>query len=78
MVSFFGSVATSFSIALYMEIKSKQRVTAADASSLETLGRDTDPKAEKWLLSTDDLEQQFGQTRAMPWRKALTRLFGAG
>jgi len=63
--------------ALYIEIKSKQRVTEADASSLETLGRDTDPKAEKWLLSTDDLEQRFGQTHAMPWRKALTRLFGA-
>lgn len=63
--------------ALYIEIKSKQRVTDRDAKSLETLGYDTDPKAEKWLLSCDNLEQQFGQTRAMHWQKALTLLFGS-
>jgi predicted AAA+ superfamily ATPase len=43
--------------------------------SLETLGVDTDPKAEKWLLSNDELEQKFGSTRALPWKKALEILF---
>jgi predicted AAA+ superfamily ATPase len=60
---------------LFIEIKSKNLVDESDAKSLETLGRDTDPKAEKWLLSNDPLEHKFGQTRAIHWQKAIHELF---
>ena len=61
---------------LFVEIKSKDRVTASDVRALETLGKDLSPEAEKWLLSRDELEQTFGSTRALHWQKALTILFG--
>lgn len=60
---------------LQIEIKSKTQVTEADAKSLETLGRDIDKHSDRWLLSNDPLEQKFGSTRAMPWRKAIEILF---
>lgn len=60
---------------LFIEIKSKTLVDASDAKALETLGRDTNPKAEKWLLSCDPLERTFGQTTALHWQEALRRLF---
>ena len=56
---------------LQIEIKSKDRVSEADAKALETLGKDVDPRADRWLLSRDPLEQKFGSTRAMPWSVAL-------
>ena len=59
---------------LFIEIKSKTRVDEADAKALETLGRDTDPKAEKWLISCDPLPRQFGHTRALHWQDALAEL----
>ncbi len=62
--------------ALFIEIKSKKMVDESDAKSLETLGRDTDPSAEKWLLSLDPLDRFFGKTRALHWQKAITDLFG--
>ena len=60
---------------LFVEFKSKDRVRPEDAKSLETLGRDIDPKAERWLISNDPIEQSFGSTRALHWRKALQELF---
>lgn len=62
--------------ALFLEIKSKSLVDESDAKALETLGRDTDSKAEKWLLSNDSLERTFGTTRALHWQKGLLELFG--
>jgi predicted AAA+ superfamily ATPase len=62
--------------ALFIEIKSKKMVDESDAKSLETLGRDTDPSAEKWLLSLDPLDRFLGKTRALHWQKAITELFG--
>jgi predicted AAA+ superfamily ATPase len=61
---------------LFVEIKSKSLVDSSDAKSLETLGHDTNPKAEKWLLSCDPLSRSFGRTKAMHWRDGLTQLFG--
>jgi predicted AAA+ superfamily ATPase len=61
---------------LFVEIKSKLLVDDSDAKALETLGRDTNPKAEKWLLSCDPLERTFGSTTALHWQEALRRLFG--
>ena len=60
---------------LLIEFKSKQKVQPEDAKALETLGKDIDPKADKWLLSNDPLERQFGQTRALHWQTALKELF---
>ena len=60
---------------LLIEFKSKQKVQPKDAKALETLGKDIDPKADKWLLSNDPLERQFGQTRALHWQTALKELF---
>jgi predicted AAA+ superfamily ATPase len=60
---------------LLVEIKSKTKVTAADAKALETLGDDLDGKAERWLLSNDPLEQKFGKTRAMNWQVGLGKIF---
>jgi predicted AAA+ superfamily ATPase len=61
---------------LLVEIKSKERVTEADAKALETLGRDLDPHSDRWILSRDPLEQRFGGTRALNWEQALRELFG--
>lgn len=61
---------------LFVEIKSKSRVDEADAKALETLGHDTNPMAEKWLLSCDPLERLLGSTRALHWQDAIDRLFG--
>ncbi len=60
---------------LLVEIKSKTTVRQSDAKALETLGVDIDSQAEKWLISNDTLEQQFGSTRALHWQKALRELF---
>ncbi|MBM4254197.1 MAG: ATP-binding protein [Deltaproteobacteria bacterium] len=60
---------------LFVEIKSKSLVDAADAKSLETLGADTDPKAERWLLSCDPLQRTFGKTKAMHWMDGIKLLF---
>lgn len=60
---------------LLVEIKSKDRVMESDAKSLETLGKDLDPKAERWLLSRDPLEQEFGKTRAVHWLQGIKELF---
>ncbi len=60
---------------LLLEIKSKTHIQEGDAKALETLGKDTDPRAEKWLVSNDPVEQPFGSTRVLPWQKALKDLF---
>ncbi len=60
---------------LFVEIKSKNRVDELDAKVLETLGKDTDSKAEKWLLSTDPLSRSFGSTKAMHWLDGIKQLF---
>lgn len=60
---------------LFIEIKSKAQVHEQDAKSLETLGTDLDPKAEKWILSNDPLERYFGNTRAVFWRDGIRLLF---
>ncbi len=53
-------------------------MTATDAKALETLGYDTNPDGEFWLLSCDLLEQQFGNTKALYWQDALNILFHQG
>lgn len=60
---------------LLIEIKSKSRVDSSDAKALESFGADLDPKAERWLISNDPLEQKFGKTQALYWQEALERLF---
>ncbi len=62
---------------LLIEIKSKSKVVESDAKALETLGKDTDSKAERWLLSNDPLAQKFGGTRCLHWQTALKELFGS-
>lgn len=59
---------------LFIEIKSSSRVDESDAKALETLGRDTDPTAERWLLSRDPLTRTYGQTKAIFWQSALKEL----
>lgn len=60
---------------LFVEIKSKSKITEKDAKSLETLGKDLDSKSERLLLSNDLLEQRIGGTRALHWQQGLTELF---
>ena len=60
---------------LLIEIKSKDRVHSEDAKTLETLGKDIDQKADRWLVSNDPVERCFGSTRAIHWQKALKELF---
>ena len=60
---------------LFIEIKSKNFIKEEDAGTLESLGRDPDLKAEKWLISRDPLERKFGSTRALFWETALKELF---
>ena len=60
---------------LLIEIKSKALVKQEDAKALERIGKDISSKAEKWLISNDSLERQFGSTRALHWEKALKKLF---
>ena len=60
---------------LLIEIKSGDRVGKEDIKSLETLGKDIDPKADRWLISNDPLERHFGSVRALHWQKALKELF---
>ncbi len=59
---------------LLIEIKSKEKVRAEDAKSLETLGQDI-PHSDKYLISCDPLEQIFGTTRALYWQSAIEILF---
>ncbi len=60
---------------LLIEIKSKDRVKKEDVKNLESLAKDIDPKAKKWLVSRDPLERRFGSCRALHWQKALEILF---
>ncbi len=60
---------------ILIEIKSKELVSEFDAKALETLGKDIDSEAEKWLLSNDRVDKKFGTTQALYWRKALEELF---
>jgi predicted AAA+ superfamily ATPase len=60
---------------LLVEIKSKSRVEEADAKALETVGKDLDASATRWLLSNDPLEQKFGSTRAIYWLQGIRELF---
>lgn len=61
---------------LLVEIKSTEKIMDSDAKALESLGRDLDPKADRWLLSQDQIERKIGGTRALHWQKALEELFG--
>ncbi|MFZ4405108.1 MAG: ATP-binding protein, partial [Pseudobdellovibrionaceae bacterium] len=61
---------------IFIEIKSKNKVTAEDANVLERLGHDVDAKAEKILLSQDPLPQNFGSTKALFWQAGLKQIFG--
>ena len=58
---------------LLIEIKSKNTVQAEDAKVLENLGKDI--SADRWLISRDPLERQFGSTYALHWQTALNTLF---
>ena len=60
---------------LLIEIKSSNRIKPEDAKTLETLGKDVDSKADKWLVSNDPLERIFGSTHALHWKTALKKLF---
>jgi predicted AAA+ superfamily ATPase len=61
---------------LLVEIKSTNQVREEDAKSLETLCRDLDPKADKWILFNDTQEQKFGSTVALCWQTGTSLLFG--
>jgi predicted AAA+ superfamily ATPase len=61
---------------LQVEIKSKNKITEADAKSLETLGKDLEVNAERLLLSNDNIEQKFGSTRALHWIQGIAEVFG--
>ncbi len=59
-----------------VEIKSATHIREEDAKSLQTLGRDLDKKAKKWLISCDPLEQTFEHSvKAMHYKTALKKLF---
>ena len=58
-----------------IEIKSKDRVSEEDAKVLESLSKDIDPKAKRWLVSRDSLERRLGSVHFLPWQKALDKLF---
>lgn len=60
---------------LFVEIKSKTRVEKSDAKALLTLALDLDPRAERWLLSNDPLEQTFDGVLALNWLTGIKRLF---
>ena len=60
---------------LLIEIKSKDLVREEDAKTLNQLGADLDPSANKWLISNDPLERQFSSVRALHWKQALKELF---
>lgn len=60
---------------LLVEVKSKSHIKENDVKALETLGKDIDPNAERWLLSADPLEQQIGNTRCLHWQEGLKELF---
>ena len=60
---------------LFIEIKSKDRVSIEDTKALSSLSKDIDPKAKKWLVSRDPLEREFNSVRALPWQQALKELF---
>ena len=60
---------------LLIEIKSKDRVSIEDTKALSSLSKDIDPKAKKWLVSRDPLERNFNSVHALPWQKALKKLF---
>lgn len=60
---------------LFVEIKSTHQIRASHAKALETLGEDTNPKAEKILLSCDPLRRTFGKTQAMHWQEGLDSIF---
>ena len=62
---------------LLIEVKSTNRIKSEDAKTLETLGGDVDPKADKWLVSNDSLERSFGSTQALHWKTALKKLFSS-
>ncbi len=57
-----------------IEIKSKDKVTPADVKSLETLGKDSDSRADRFLVSLDKNNQQIASTRALYWKNALEEL----
>ncbi len=57
-----------------IEVKSKEKITPADVKSLETLGKDTDARADRFLVSLDKNNQQIGSTRALYWKDALVEL----
>lgn len=60
---------------IQLEVKSSKKVIQSDAYGLETLGRDLDSKANRYILSQDPLEQKFGSTLALPWMTGLKRIF---
>lgn len=62
---------------LLIEIKSNDRVSERNAKALETLGVAIEKESERWLVSNDPIEQTFGGTRAVHWRRAIGELFGA-
>jgi len=60
---------------LLIEIKSKTKVTLDDIKSLELLGYDIDPKAQKILISNDPLERTIKNTKITHWKQFFLELF---
>lgn len=60
---------------LLIEIKSKTKVSEEDCFALETIGKDLDPKSERYLLSRDPIQRLFGKTRALLWIDGLKEIF---
>jgi len=60
---------------ILVEIKSKSNIFENDTKSLEILGEDVDPQADRILISTDPKNQLIGKTRGLFWKDALKELF---
>ncbi len=62
---------------ILIEIKSKTQILEQDVQSLETLGNDLCPQAEKWILSNDPLDRKIGSIHVLHWLKGIQELFGS-
>lgn len=58
-----------------IEIKSKNRILAEDAKTLENLGNDLDPQADRYIFSMDHIQQTWGKTISLQWQRGLEILF---
>ena len=53
----------------------EQEGSDRDVKALETLDKDTDIEAERYLFSCDPIEQKIGENCCIYWRDGLKRVF---